>query len=138
MDSINGYLDLNFSFGSTESDLLNELERYEENLADERYVFRTTNNVGDRILVKYNVKEKSLKVKHYVGIIKEKNDDMLIVKFVKLKSEDKNSTTIVYPIADDIDEVSKSNVVCCLPQPTVGRRSQLIFGVTFSQYNLKK
>lgn len=63
---------------------------------------------------------------------------MLKVRFVKLKSEDKNSTTFVYPIADDIDDVSDSNVVCCLPQPTVGRRSQLIFGITFSQYNLKK
>jgi len=76
-------------------------------------------------------------VKHYVGIIKEINDDnnMLKLRFVKLKSEDKNSTTFVYPI---IDDVSHSNVVCCLPQPTVGRRSQLIFEITFSQYNLKK
>lgn len=79
-------------------------------------------------------------MKHYVGIIKEINDDnnMLKVRFVKLKSEDKNSTTFVHPIADSIDDVSDSNVVCCLPQPTVGRRSQLIFGITFSQYNLKK
>lgn len=122
--------DLNFTSGSEESDLLNELQREEENLIDERFLFCTTINVGDWILIKYDVKEKFSKVKHYVGIVKEINDDVLNVRFVKLKSEDKNSTTFVYPIADDIDEVFKSNVVCTLPQPTVGRRSQLIF----SQY----
>lgn len=138
LDSFDEDLDLNFSLDSDDNDLLNELQREEENLADERYLFRTTNNIGDWILVKYYVKEKSSNVKHYVGIIKEINDDMLKVRSVKLKSEDKNSTTFVYPIADDIDDVSDSNVVCCLPQPTVGRRSQLIFAITFSQYNLKK
>lgn len=138
LDSFDEELDLNFSLDSDDNDLLNELLREEENLADERYLFRTTNNIGDWILVKYDVKEKSSNEKHYVGIIKEINDNMLKVRFVKLKSEDKNSTTFVYPIADDIDDVSDSNVVCCLPQPTVGRRSQLIFGITFSQYNLKK
>lgn len=75
---------------------------------------------------------------HYVGIIQEINDDKLKVRFVKLKSEDKNYTTFVYPIADDIDVISNSKIVCCLPQLTVGRRSQLIFGISFSQYNLKK
>lgn len=82
LDLLNEELDFNLTLGSEEGDLLNELQREEENLADERYLFRTTNNVRDWILVKYDVKEKSSKVKHYVGIIQEIHDDMLKVKFV--------------------------------------------------------
>lgn len=86
---------------------------------------------------KYNVKEKFLTVKHYVSIIKELNNDMLNVRFVKIKYKDKNSTTFVYPTADSIDEIFNSNIVCCLPQLPVWRKSQLTFGITFNEFNLK-
>jgi len=60
------------------------------------------------------------------------------IKFVKLKTENKHSTTFVYPIADDIDKVSESDIICSQPKPTIRRRGQLVFGIFFSQYNLKK
>lgn len=71
LDSFNEDLDLNFSLDSDDNDLLNELQREEENLADERYLFHITNNIGDWILVKYDVKEKSSNVKHYVVLLKK-------------------------------------------------------------------
>ncbi|CAI6355815.1 unnamed protein product [Macrosiphum euphorbiae] len=112
----NENLNISFVSGVSEiSDLLNELEREKEDLAEEGYMFRTKN-----------------------CIIKEVFDGMHKIKFVKLKTENKHSTTFVYPIADDIDEVSESDIICSLPKPTIGRRGQLVFGITFSQYNLKK
>lgn len=133
---------LNISFVSGVSEvsdlLLNELERVEEDLEEERYLFRTENCVGDWVLVKYDIEGKSIRVKHYVGIIKGVNDGVFKIKFVKLKAEDKRSTTFVYPIADDIDEVLESDIISSLPKPVIGRRNQLVFGITFNQYNLKK
>ncbi|XP_029343531.1 uncharacterized protein LOC100569966 isoform X2 [Acyrthosiphon pisum] len=135
----NENLNISFVSGVSEiSDLLNELEREEEDLAEEGYMFRTKNCVDDWVLIKYKLEGKSAKSLHYVGIIKEVFDGKHKIKFVKLKSENKHSTTFVYPIADDIDEVSESDIICSLPKPTIGRRGQLVFGITFSQYNLKK
>jgi hypothetical protein len=88
-------------------------------------MFRTTNCVNDWVLIKYKLERKSAKVLHYVGIIKDLSDGMLKIKFVKLKTEDKHSTTFVYPIADDIYEVSESDIICSLPKLTIGRRGQL-------------
>ncbi|XP_016663014.1 uncharacterized protein LOC107884753 [Acyrthosiphon pisum] len=58
------------------SDLLNELEREEEDLAEEGYMFRTKNCVDDWVLIKYKLEGKSAKSLHYVGIIKEVFDDV--------------------------------------------------------------
>lgn len=134
----NDNLNISFVSGVSEvSDLLNELERVEEDL-EERYLFRTENCVGDWVLVKYDIEGKSARIKHYVGIIKGVNDGVFKIKFVKLKAEDKRSTTLVYPIADDIDEVLESDIISSLPKPMIGRRNQLVFCITFNQYNLKK
>lgn len=51
MDSFNVDLDLSFRFGSEKTDLLNELEWYNENLVDEYCIFRTTNAVGKMVNV---------------------------------------------------------------------------------------
>jgi len=67
----NENLNISFVSGVSEiSDLLNKLEREKEDLAEERYMFRTKNCVDDWVLIKYKLEGKSAKLLHYVGIIK--------------------------------------------------------------------
>ncbi|CAI6342663.1 unnamed protein product [Macrosiphum euphorbiae] len=108
-------------------------------MAEESYLHRTVDNIGDWILVKYIVGSKGKKIKHFVGIIKDKTDtNLLLSKFVKLKKELKNSSIFVYPVIEDIDKnVLVDNISCRLPLPKEGKGGELIFMVTFSQFNLK-
>lgn len=78
--------------------------------------------------MKYKVKGKSSWVQYYIGIIEE---------ICQSESWRQTSTTFVYSIANDIDEVLESDIVSSLPQPMIGRRGQLVFGIAFNQYNLK-
>lgn len=52
-------------------------------------------------------------------------------------TEDKHSTTFVYSIANDRWSWRIWFFFYSLSQPTIGRRGQLVFGITFSQYKLK-
>lgn len=52
-------------------------------------MFHTKYCINDWVLIKYIFEGKSAKVLHYIGIVKDVNDSMFKIKFVKLKTEDK-------------------------------------------------
>jgi len=60
------------------------------------------------------------------------------VRFLKLKSQSRKSTTFIYPVTEDIDDkIELTNINCHLTQPKVRRRDELVFMISFDQYNLR-
>lgn len=128
----------NITQSSDESDLLNELEREILDKVDDLFLNTSEYRIGDWVLVEYKVAIKGQKNKFYVGIIEDIKDKLARVRFLKLKSQSRKSTTFIYPVIEDIDDkIELTNINCHLPQPKVGRRGELVLMISFDQYNLR-
>lgn len=93
--------------------------------------------IGKWIVVQFATKKT---VKHFVGvIIKLEQDDRILTKFArKLKTIKKeNETMFSFPRVEDIYEVKEEDVICILPQPSTGRRGEIIFKTKISGYNIQ-
>lgn len=60
------------------------------------------------------------------------------LQFLKFKNENNNSASFISPNDEDMDEIDENNIVCRLPEPSIGRRGELVFPVSFTQYNITK
>jgi len=128
----------NITQSSNGSDLLNEWEREMQEEAEELFLNTSENKIGDWVLVEYKVAMKGQKNKFYVGIVEDIKDTLARVRFLKLRSQSRKSTTFIYPEIEDIDDkVELTNINCHLPQPKIGRRGELVFMINFDQYNLR-
>ncbi|KAE9523029.1 hypothetical protein AGLY_016660 [Aphis glycines] len=94
--------DQNLILSDNYCNLLHDIELEEQEMAEESYLHRTVDNIGDWILLKYIVGSKGKKIKHFVDIIKDKTDTNLIVKFVKLKKELKTAQYLSIPLPSPI------------------------------------
>lgn len=128
---------LNLSVCSNESDLLNEIERADIELALQENLERSEHQIGDWLLIKYYV-GKSQKTVYYVGTVHEIKNQIYKMRFLKFKNENKNSTSFIYSNNDDIDEIDENNIICRLPESSIGRRGEMVFAISFAQYNLAK
>jgi len=128
----------NLTQSSDESDLINELDRKMQDEVDDLFLNTSEYRIGDWVLVEYKVAIKGQKNKFYVGIIEEIKDTLARVRFHKLKSQSRKSTTFIYPVIENIDDkIELTNMNCQLSQPKVGRRGELVFMISFDQNNLR-
>lgn len=65
----------------------------------------------------------------------EKSGDEFKIKFVK-KKDDTLKTVFYWPEIEDESIIEEDSIVLVLPEPTPGRRGELIFSVAFSNYNI--
>lgn len=92
--------------------------------------------VGHWVLVRFDLKNK--KNVHFVGqIVKISDICEPEVVFLRKHSENKHGTTFTWPTSRDETEVPSSDIVTILPEPSLGRRGELTFGVTFDSYFLQ-
>lgn len=74
--------------------------------------------------------------KHYVGLIIGMEEQEVTVKFLKKLAREvtSNTSTFVWPEKDDIADISMSNILKALPEPTTGRRGEVSFSISFDGY----
>ena len=82
------------------------------------------------LVVKYNQK-------HYVGQVESLNSqsNSIVVRFIRRK--DSNSYIFHWPDREDVDTITKEQVVLHLPPPQSTRRGYLMFAVPLDVYNIK-
>lgn len=113
-----------------------EREVDEQNHLEEISRDISTRTIGDWILTKFPGKKI---VKYFVGQIRnEKSSDSdMLIQFVRKQSENEKNTMFCYPTVEDVAEIAEDQVVSILPEPRFGRRGEIIFDVTFANYNLQ-
>lgn len=92
---------------------------------------------NDWLLVKFCTKQS---VKYYVGIVLHTNDDGVpFVKYVrKIVTKIEGQTVFTYPTLEDISDVKhQEDIVAKLPKPVIGRRGQIIFKMSFQNFNVQ-
>ena len=105
--------------------------RYEEEELQELFLDSTQPlEIGKWVLVAFATKKTK---KHYIGVIQSLNTEEPTVKFARRV---KNTSTFVWPHTDDISEIPSEDIITFLPQPTIGRRGTLMFGVSFTGLNV--
>jgi hypothetical protein len=58
------------------------------------------------------------------------------VKF--LRKKDQTSSAFVWPVYEDVEKFeTDDNIIAVLPQPTPGRREEIIFPISFQSYNIQ-
>lgn len=90
--------------------------------------------VNDWVLVKFCTKKT---VKHFVGMIEfiTKFGDP-VVRFVR-KVPNKRISIFQYPENEDISEITDGDIVQILPEPSLGRRGEIVFNIQFSSNNIQ-
>uniref|UniRef100_A0A1B6FCA4 Uncharacterized protein n=1 Tax=Cuerna arida TaxID=1464854 RepID=A0A1B6FCA4_9HEMI len=111
------------------------LDKLEEEKKDEACFEAKKLAVGNYVLVSFETKSKSL---HFVGQVNQLNEcgDPQVI-FLRCKSKAKHGTTFYWPEKRDEYEVPSADVITVLPEPTLGRRGDLTFGVVFDSYNIQ-
>lgn len=89
--------------------------------------------VGKWALVKFASKRK---IMYFVGQIIEVNEGEPLIKFTRRKEATNSKTVFSWSVPDDVCLVDSDDVVKILPEPTLGRRGELIFNISFQSYNL--
>lgn len=101
---------------------LEELVEAEKEMEVEEYESDSI-KVGAWVIATYKTKKS---VKHFVGKVLEEDDTSARVKFLRKKKD-----FFIWPEAEDLDTISKDDILNVLPPPTEGRRGKLIFSVKF-------
>lgn len=112
------------------------LDKYEEEKKDaDCFEAKDKVTVGNYVLVAFETKTKKV---HFVGQVAKISDvgDPEVI-FLRCKNKTKHSTTFSWPESRDETEVPSSDVIAVLPEPTLGRRGDLTFGVIFDSYNIQ-
>ena len=112
------------------------LDKYEEEKKDaDCFEAKDKVTVGNYVLVAFETKTKKV---HFVGQVAKISDvgDPEVI-FLRCKKKTKHSTTFSWPESRDETEVPSSDVIVVLPEPTLGRRGDLTFGVIFDSYNIQ-
>lgn len=120
------------SDGDDWDDLLKNIMEEEKKEAEEDEVERKP-KFGSLVLVKFSTKSSC---KHFVGQIigdVKSGDGDFTVKFVR-----KTSNYFQWPEQQDISVVDKEDIITVLPEPSPGRRGQVIFKIKFDGYNVQK
>lgn len=77
-------------------------------------------------------------MKHYVGEIQNLNDpEVPVIRFFRRVPGIDHASVFRYPENEDVGAVAIENIVVLLPQPTLGRRGELIFKIRFSSFNVQ-
>ncbi|XP_039287325.1 uncharacterized protein LOC120351997 [Nilaparvata lugens] len=104
-------------------------EEYEATLEKKEY------KKGDWVLVKFPTKQT---VKHFVGEIVDLSDpDEPLIRYVRRVPGTSSASVFRYPENEDVGETQSENILVKLPQPSLGRRGELIFKIRFSTYNVQ-
>lgn len=117
-------------------DLLQEIEEQQAvEKSDECYYQEKEFKVGHWVLVVFTTKKARV---HFVGQVTKISDvgDPEVV-FLRLFKTTNQGTIFHWPESRDETEVSSEDIITVLPEPILGRRGELIFGVSFNSYNLK-
>lgn len=101
---------LNMSICSNESDLIDEIESGDIELALQENLERSEHQIGDWLLIKYYV-GKIKKTVHYVGMVHEIKHKIYKMRFLKFKNKNNNSTSFISPNNDDMDEIDENNII---------------------------
>lgn len=88
---------------------------------------------GDWVLVKF-CKNKS--TYYYTGQVIDNNKDCMVKFLRKLKSKTEHYK-FVWPTINDVGMVFEQDIMVILPEPSKGRRGELLFPVDFSSYNVQ-
>jgi hypothetical protein len=72
-----------------------------------------------------------------VGIIQSVNShNNPVVRFVR-KVPNKKINIFQFPENEDISEVTDEDIVKVLPEPSLGRRGEVVFNIQFTSYNIQ-
>ncbi|CAK1585488.1 unnamed protein product [Parnassius mnemosyne] len=90
----------------------------------------------DWVVVKFATKKS---IKHFVGRVLYIKNSTPTVKFArKVKNAKDGKVIFTYPNVEDVSEVNRDDVEIVLPPPSISRRGQILFDVTFnSSYNIQ-
>lgn len=77
--------------------------------------------INDYVVVRFTGRKKC---HHYLGIVLEKAENELLVKFMK-----KSGVMFVFPDKEDLSSVDPSDVVAKVGQPSVNNRQQYTFSL---------
>lgn len=111
--------------------------------SDEEFTSQNADNfenevkVGKYVLVKFLTKKS---VVHFVGLVTEKSDDNVLVRFMRQKPD---QNVFIFPDINDESLVNVEDIVMSLPDPTVSQESsrlsvsQISFDVSFANFNIR-
>jgi len=88
----------------------------------------------DWVLVKFS---KNKSIYYYVGQVIDNKEDCIVKFLRKLKSKKEDCIKFVWPTIDDVGMVLETDIMVILPEPSKGRRGELLFPVDFSSYNVQ-
>lgn len=137
MTSESSASDESYSDESSDGEALVSQIQREEEFAEETEIIISPGSirkVNDWVLVKFSTKTR---VTHFVGIIRSITEEKdPVVQFVR-KVPNKKISIFQFPENEDISLITDEDIVKILPQPTLGRRGEVVFNVQFSSYNVQ-
>lgn len=84
---------------------------------------------GDSVQVTFSYQNKT--TCYYVGKVLDNNKDCTVKFLKKFKSKSENNSEFVWPSIDDVGMVLQQDIMVILPEPSVGKRGELLFEVNF-------
>lgn len=82
------------------------------------------------VLVQFKEKKS---IKQYIGKVVSTKNGVPTVKFLR---RIKRSSTFVWPAEEDVTEVEKEDILTILPSPSIGRRGEITFPISFTSLNV--